>query len=267
MSSRRWRPASAVMLHPRRGPIRTGSGRLCRRPSPITTMTATSTAAAPSRPPARASRLVLADFPDRQLRFQPRPRIGDRGGRGRDRGRPAPLAARPRHRRRFRQRRAADFRQPAGRVRLRGGDITAVNELALALAGTAGRRLETVSQGNAFRAMIVAAWGGDFAALRHRRYRLSGRRRHRHGRTRSWRRTEHCQLSAFSSRRPVSIAVRLGTVTQPQGQLIIAALLPVVGGVAVQAAGATLDDLGAAVFRADLAAIRHETLDGRLFRT
>ena len=108
------------------------------------------------------------------------------------------------------------------------GDLAAINELALALAGAAERRLETVSQGNAFRAMIVAAWGGDFAALRHRRYRLSCRRRHRRGRTRSRRRADSCQpicirlIGAL-----VSIAVRLGTVTQPDGQRIIAALLPV----------------------------------------
>lgn len=148
-----------------------------------------------------------------------------------------------------------------------GGDITAVNELALALAGSAGRRLETVSQGNAFRAMIVAAWGGDFAALPTGDIAYpvavgiatAGRGLGVEPSIASY---LHSAVGAL-----VSIAVRLGTVTQPQGQLIIAALLPVVGGVAVQAAGATLDDLGAAVFRADLAAIRHETLDGRLFRT
>jgi urease accessory protein len=65
----------------------------------------------------------------------------------------------------------------------------------------------------------------------------------------------------------VSAAVRLGGVGQTDGQRVIAALLPAVEKLAREAESATLDDLGACVFRSDLAALRHETQYTRLFRT
>jgi urease accessory protein len=65
----------------------------------------------------------------------------------------------------------------------------------------------------------------------------------------------------------VSAAVRLGMVGQTDGQRVIAAVLPVVQEVAVFAATASLDELGACAFRSDLAALRHEGQYTRLFRS
>ena len=65
----------------------------------------------------------------------------------------------------------------------------------------------------------------------------------------------------------VSAAVRLGVVGQTDGQRLIAALLPLIDETARSALDATLDDLGAAAFRSDLAALRHETQYTRLFRS
>jgi urease accessory protein len=44
-----------------------------------------------------------------------------------------------------------------------------------------------------------------------------------------------------------------------------AALEPVILATAERAAGSSLDDLGACALASDIAAMRHETLDGRLF--
>ncbi len=65
----------------------------------------------------------------------------------------------------------------------------------------------------------------------------------------------------------VSAAVRLGIVGQTDGQRVLARLLPLCRTVAADAERASLDDLGGAVFRADLAAILHETQYTRLFRS
>ena len=65
----------------------------------------------------------------------------------------------------------------------------------------------------------------------------------------------------------VSAAVRLSVVGQTDGQKTLAEILPELAAMAREAAGATLDDLGASAFRSDIAAMRHETQYSRLFRS
>jgi urease accessory protein len=149
--------------------------------------------------------------------------------------------------------------------------LRAVAELALALATSSERRLETVTQGEAFLRAIAPSWPCKTTAdLR-----------------RTW--TDpvaypvavgvvaagHCVALAdalpifvlgFVSNL-VSAAVRLGVVGQTDGQQAIAALVPTVHEVAAFAEASTLDDLGGAAFRSDLAALRHETQYTRLFRS
>jgi urease accessory protein len=48
---------------------------------------------------------------------------------------------------------------------------------------------------------------------------------------------------------------------------VLALLEPVVAATAAQALDASLDDLGSATFRADLAGMRHESQYTRLFRS
>jgi len=64
-----------------------------------------------------------------------------------------------------------------------------------------------------------------------------------------------------------SAAVRLGALGQTDGQRVLAALTPNARALAAFAIDATLDDLGGAAFRSDLAALRHETQYTRLFRS
>jgi urease accessory protein len=54
---------------------------------------------------------------------------------------------------------------------------------------------------------------------------------------------------------------------QTEGQAVLAALQPLILRLAGEAAGATLAALGSGALRSDLAAMRHETMDVRIFRT
>lgn len=144
-------------------------------------------------------------------------------------------------------------------------------ELALALANSTERRLETVTQGNAFVAAIAAswpcasvdalkaAWPGDVAYPVAVAVAASG-----HGLPLL------PSLEAFSLAfvaNLVSAAVRLGIVGQTDGQRVTAGLAPLLRSAAARAEAAALDALGSCAFRSDLAALRHETQYSRLFRS
>ncbi len=61
--------------------------------------------------------------------------------------------------------------------------------------------------------------------------------------------------------------MRLIPLGHTDGQHVVSALELVVAATAQRALAATLDDLGGAVFRADLASALHETQYTRLFRS
>jgi urease accessory protein len=65
----------------------------------------------------------------------------------------------------------------------------------------------------------------------------------------------------------ISAAVRLVPLGQTDGQRVLAALEPAVVATAERALATTLDDVGTASFRGDLASMRHETQYTRLFRS
>jgi urease accessory protein len=149
-------------------------------------------------------------------------------------------------------------------------ELSDINALAVALAGSAERRLETSAQGGAFVSAMRAAWpcpalsrlpaAGDPVA-----YPVAvGAAAAGHGLD------LELSLQAFVLSliaNLVSAAVRLGAIGQTDGQKTLAGVLPDVRRVAREAAGAGLDDLGSCAFRSDIAAIRHETQYSRLFRS
>lgn len=157
---------------------------------------------------------------------------------------------------------------------IEAGDETAlaeIAELALALANSAERRLETVTQGNAFVAALRAAWPCD-AIERLKRvwpgdvaYPVAVAAAS----------TGHAlplaaSLEAYGLAfvaNLVSASVRLGIVGQTDGQRLTAGLVPAVQAAAAAAEPATLDDLGGCAYRSDLASLRHETQYSRLFRS
>jgi urease accessory protein len=142
-----------------------------------------------------------------------------------------------------------------------------VHELALALAPSRERRLESASQGAAFVTAIRAAWpcstlasfDGDVA------YPVAlGAAAAGHDLPLAPT-LEHFLLAFVANL--VSAGVRLGVIGQTDGQRITAALLPDVRAMARLAQDSTLDDLGSASLASDLASMQHETQYSRLFRS
>ena len=73
-------------------------------------------------------------------------------------------------------------------------------------------------------------------------------------------------LTAFAAN-IVSAGVRAIPIGQTDGQRTSAALAPLIEDLAAAAPAATLDDLGGAAMRADIASMKHETQYTRLFRS
>lgn len=146
-----------------------------------------------------------------------------------------------------------------------------VAELAAAFVPSRERQLETTAQGRAFLDIAVAAWNCDnldemiahcggpivypvavglvssvhaipLAPTLHGFF--------------------HALMSSW-----ISAGARLVPLGQTDSQRLLAALEPVVVATASRARDASLDDLGSATFRADLASMRHETQYTRLFRS
>ncbi|MGA7999471.1 MAG: urease accessory protein UreF [Bradyrhizobium sp.] len=78
--------------------------------------------------------------------------------------------------------------------------------------------------------------------------------------------TMHAFLHAVASNW-ISAGARLIPLGQTDSQRVLAQLEPVVAATAARALAASLDDLGSATLRADLAGLRHETQYTRLFRS
>jgi urease accessory protein len=149
--------------------------------------------------------------------------------------------------------------------------LAEVAELALALATSAERRLETTTQGDAFVSAIASAWPCEAIDLLKRAWpqpvaypvavavAAAG-----HGVP--LQQALEASALGFTSNL-VSAAVRLGVVGQSEGQRVTAVMLMPIRELAAFAAGSTLEDLGGCAFRSDLAALRHETQYTRLFRS
>ncbi|MET4128478.1 urease accessory UreF family protein [Roseovarius sp. MBR-6] len=65
----------------------------------------------------------------------------------------------------------------------------------------------------------------------------------------------------------VTIAIRHVPLGQTEGQAVLARLLPEIHALADRATRAALDDIGTCALAGDLAALRHETMEVRIFRT
>jgi urease accessory protein len=149
--------------------------------------------------------------------------------------------------------------------------LCTVSELAAALPPSKERYLETTAQGQAFIAASDAAWPCE-ALGRLRRawdgpvvYPVAvGVTAAGHGIAVNP--VVHAFLHALTSNL-ISAGVRLIPLGQSDGQRLLAALEPVVAETARRALNASLDDIGSATVRADLASMRHETQYTRLFRS
>ncbi len=146
-----------------------------------------------------------------------------------------------------------------------------VAELAAAFVPSRERQLETSAQGRAFIEVAQAAWSCDglkplVAACEGAIvYPVAvGLVSAAHGIPLPP--TLHAFLHALVSNW-ISAGSRLVPLGQTDSQRVLAALEPAVSATAARALRATLEDLGSATFRADLAGLRHETQYTRLFRS
>lgn len=159
----------------------------------------------------------------------------------------------------------------AHRAAADGGALKTIAELAAAFTPSRERHLETTSQGRAFVEIARAAWNCEaldlltahvegpvtypvavgVLAAGHRIPLAPTLLAFLHATTSNW----------------ISAGVRLIPLGQTDSQRVLAALEPVIAATVEKSLHATLDDLGSATFRADLAGMRHETQYTRLFRS
>ncbi|MBL8588938.1 MAG: urease accessory protein UreF [Methylobacteriaceae bacterium] len=143
-----------------------------------------------------------------------------------------------------------------------------VDDLALALAGSRERRLETSAQGAAFLVAMRAAWPCEALAAiigdEHAYPVMVGAAAAAHA-VPVAPALEAYALAFIANL--VSAATRLGPIGQTEGQRVIATLLPAAQDAARRALHSTLDDLGGCALRSDIAAIKHETQYSRIFRS
>jgi len=146
-----------------------------------------------------------------------------------------------------------------------------IAELAAAFVPSKERQLETTSQGRAFIEIARSAWNHDrlerlivacdaaivypvavgLVSAAHKIPLAATMHGFFHAVTSNW----------------ISAGARLVPLGQTDSQRVLAALEPVVVATGTRAMAASLDDLGGATFRADLASLRHETQYTRLFRS
>jgi urease accessory protein len=151
--------------------------------------------------------------------------------------------------------------------------LSAVVDLGLAAATARERRAESTGQGNAF-VLAMRAWDGSgtdrprpswHAAQRDVPYAVAVG-----AYAGAWGIAEDDAaagyLHAFAASL-ISAAVRLIPLGQSAGLAVLAGLEPALLATADATRGATLDDIGGACFRSDLAALHHETQYTRLFRS
>ncbi len=142
--------------------------------------------------------------------------------------------------------------------------VDELNEFALALSGSAERYMETTHLGRNFNS-AAAVWTGAEKSDAAIAYPVAA------GQACKLMGIDHGQaliayLQGFCSTL-VSVAVRLVPLGQTNGLVAMRNLAPLVSSVATRAAGATLDDIGSSCIAAEIAAMQHETLQPRIFRT
>lgn len=159
------------------------------------------------------------------------------------------------------------------RAAIAGNDaaLREIAELAAAFVPSKERQLETTSQGGAFIEIARSAWNCDgldrliavcdpaivypvavgLVSAAHNIPLAATMHGFFHAITSNW----------------ISAGARLVPLGQTDSQRVLAALEPVVVATGSRAMMASLDDLGGATFRADLASLRHETQYTRLFRS
>ncbi len=151
-----------------------------------------------------------------------------------------------------------------------------INQLALALSPSRERRLETVSQGNAFIKAIQDAWphehlplwlkmGEDLTKGEELSYPVAvAIAASVHGLALQAV-LDHFIMAYVANL--ISAATRLSVIGQTQGQKLLSALMPAMQTQVNAALEGSLDDLGGFSLCSDIASMQHETQYSRMFRS
>lgn len=139
-----------------------------------------------------------------------------------------------------------------------------LNELALALAGSAERYMETTHLGRNFN-NAACVWTGIEKSEAVMAYPVAAGRA--------------CKVMGIDQRQAlvaylqgfcsalVSVGVRLVPLGQTNGLIVLRNLAPLLSATAEKAVAASLNDIGTSCIAAEIAAMQHETLQPRIFRT
>jgi urease accessory protein len=145
---------------------------------------------------------------------------------------------------------------------LKGEDPGMVDAVARAMAATKERLSETLEQGAAFARTVSALSGRD---LPPRALPVAVGEMAR-GLSLPPQDVVAIYLHAFAANL-VACATRFAPLGQTEGQKLLAALHPVIGTLADWAVMAGPQDIGTAALLAEMASMRHETMDVRIFKT
>ncbi|MCV3274304.1 urease accessory protein UreF [Roseobacter sinensis] len=140
--------------------------------------------------------------------------------------------------------------------------VAEVDRTVRAFAASAERLMETEQQGASFARTVDAVWQTELGALT---YPVAVARAAR-ARDIPLDLTAQMYLHAFAANL-ISAAVRLVPLGQTEGQGLLARLAPLIKTTADHACTMSLDDLASPCFAADIAAMQHETLYSKVFRT
>jgi len=144
----------------------------------------------------------------------------------------------------------------------RTGEVNSLSDLAFAYAASAERATEMRDQGAAFGQVVERLTGEPPPPLP---YALAVGHATR-GMTLQTSEILSLWLHAFAAQL-ISAAVRFLPLGGAEGQAALASLAPQILRLADDCCKASLEDLSSASFAADLAAMRHETLEVRIFRS
>lgn len=142
--------------------------------------------------------------------------------------------------------------------------VDVLNERALALAGSAERYMETTHLGRNFN-NAAAVWTGSKKNEATIAYPVAAGEA-----CKSMGIDQHQALIAYLQgfcSALVSVALRLVPLGQTNGLIAMRNLAPLLSAAAGKAAAASLDDIGTSCVAAEIAAMQHETLHPRIFRT
>ena len=161
---------------------------------------------------------------------------------------------------------AEAHRAAAGPTEAASARLADLSDHALAMGITRERRLESAQQGQAFRALL-AAMGQTEPALPEGECAFPVAVGWVGGRQGQSLEPLIAGFLQNFAQNLFAAGLRLAIIGQTEAQVRLGGLRPVIARVAGQAAQLGLDALGTSSVRADLAALAHETLETRLFRS